>query len=62
MIRKLVEALERAQLELQEAQHEIREERKKNKDLQTLLEEMVCPSPSFATNIRAPKPGNKKKA
>jgi hypothetical protein len=41
MIRKLVEELERAQLELQEAQHEIREEKKKNKDFQALLEEMV---------------------
>jgi hypothetical protein len=42
MIRRLVEELERAQLEAQELQHDIREEKKKNKDFQNLLEEMVC--------------------
>jgi hypothetical protein len=42
MVRKLVEALERAQLEAQELGHDIREEKKKNKDFQHLLEEMVC--------------------
>src|SRR5579859_6787628 len=41
MIRKLVEELERAQLEVQELRHDVREEKKKNKDFQTLLEEMV---------------------
>jgi hypothetical protein len=41
MIRKLVEALERAQIEAQELQHDVREEKKKNKDFQSLLEEMV---------------------
>jgi len=41
MIRRLVEELERAQLELEESRHEIREEKKKNKDFQNLLEEMV---------------------
>ena len=41
MIRRLVEDLEKAQLEAQELRHDIREERKKNKDLQNLLEEMV---------------------
>jgi ATP-dependent helicase/DNAse subunit B len=41
MIRRLVEELEKAQLEVQELRHDIREEKKKNKDLQNLLEEMV---------------------
>jgi len=41
MIRKLVEELERAQLEVQELRADVREEKKKNKDFQTLLEEMV---------------------
>ena len=41
MIRRLVEELERAQLEAQELRHDIREEKKKNKDFQNLLEEMV---------------------
>jgi len=41
MIRKLVEELERAQLEVQELRADIREEKKKNKDFQNLLEEMV---------------------
>ena len=40
MIRRLVEELESAQLETQEAQHDIREEKKRNKDLQTLLEDL----------------------
>jgi hypothetical protein len=41
MIRKLVEEFERAQLEVQELRADVREEKKKNKDFQTLLEEMV---------------------
>jgi hypothetical protein len=41
MIRKLVEELERAQLEVQELRGDVREEKKKNKDFQNLLEEMV---------------------
>jgi hypothetical protein len=41
MIRKLVEELERAQLEAQELRHDIRDERKKTKDLQNLLDGMV---------------------
>lgn len=41
MIRRLVEELEKAQLEVQELRHDIREEKKKNKDLQNLLEEIV---------------------
>ena len=48
MIRRLVEELERAQLEVEEVRHEVREEKKKNKDMQHLLEEMVLPSPSLA--------------
>jgi hypothetical protein len=40
MIRRLVEELERAQLETQEIQHDVREEKKRNKDLQTLLEDL----------------------
>jgi hypothetical protein len=43
MIRRLVEELERAQLEVEELRHEVREEKKKNKDMQNLLEEMVSP-------------------
>ena len=41
MIRRLVEELERAQLECQELRHDLRDEKKKSKDLQNLLEEMV---------------------
>jgi hypothetical protein len=41
MIRRLVEELERAQLEAQELRHELREEKKRNKDFQNLLEDMV---------------------
>ena len=41
MIRRLVEELERAQLEVEELRHEVREEKKKNKEMQNLLEEMV---------------------
>ena len=41
MIRRLVEELERAQLETQELRHDIREEKKNKKDLQNKLEEMV---------------------
>jgi hypothetical protein len=41
MIRRLVEELERAQLEVQELRHELREEKKRNKDFQNLLEDMV---------------------
>ena len=44
MIRRLVEELERSQLEVEELRHEVREEKKKNKDMQNLLEEMVSPS------------------
>jgi hypothetical protein len=41
MIRRLVEELERTQLELQELRHDMLEEKKKNKGFQNLLEEMV---------------------
>ena len=41
MIRRLVEELERNQLEAQELRHDLREEKKKIKDFQTLLEDMV---------------------
>jgi hypothetical protein len=41
MIRRLVEELERTQLELQELRHDMLEEKKKNKNFQNLLEEMV---------------------
>ena len=41
MIRKLVEELERAQLEAQELRHDVRDEKKKSKDLQNLLDELV---------------------
>jgi hypothetical protein len=41
MIRRLVEDLERSQLETVEAKHDIRDEKKKNKDFQALLEETV---------------------
>lgn len=41
MIRRLVEELERAQLEAQELRHELREEKKRNKDFQNLLEDIV---------------------
>jgi hypothetical protein len=41
MIRRLVEELEKAQLQVQDLRHDMREEKKKNKDFQTLLEEMV---------------------
>lgn len=43
MIRKLVEELERSQLEVQELRHDLREDKKKIKDFQTLLEDMVPP-------------------
>jgi len=44
MIRRLVEELERSQLEVQELRHDLREEKKKIKDFQTLLEDMVISS------------------
>jgi hypothetical protein len=47
MIRRLVEELERAQLEVEELRHDVREQKKKNKDFQNLLEEMVY---SFVTH------------
>jgi hypothetical protein len=46
MIRRLVEELERTQLELQELRHDMLEEKKKNKNFQNLLEEMVFQLPS----------------
>lgn len=60
MIRRLVEELEKAQLEAQELHHEVREEKKKNKDFQNLVEEMVI-YPFLQTNTRAQKRNNKKK-
>jgi hypothetical protein len=41
MIRKLVEELEKSQLDVDELRHDIREEKKKNKDSQNLLDELV---------------------
>jgi hypothetical protein len=61
MIRRLVEELERAQLEVEELRHEVREEKKKNKDMQNLLEEMVSPLKDKSLNSRVPRQNNKKK-
>jgi hypothetical protein len=61
MIRRLVEELERTQLELQELRHDMLEEKKKNKNFQNLLEEMVVPIAS-STNIREQRQNSKKKA
>lgn len=48
MIRRLVEELERSQLEVQELRHDLREDKKKIKDFQTLLEDMVPLFPNLS--------------